>query len=85
MVAELGGCLFSRDGRMLHNAATVAALRNHGIRLVIFHDDGLSCFELARLMIWAWPDVQRIVRNGQHQFLEITARGQVREKKLRRR
>lgn len=69
---------------MLSNVATVAALRCHRIRLVVFHNAQLDSFELARLMIWAWPEVHRQVGLGQHPFLEITARGQVREKKCRR-
>lgn len=83
-VADLGGCIFSHDGQMLHNVATVAALERHQIRLVVFHDAQLSCFELARLMIWAWPEVHRQIGLGRHRFFEITARGRVREKRLRR-
>lgn len=78
-VAELGGCLFSRDARMLQNAATVAALRQHGIHLVVFSDAQLSAFELARLLLWTWREAHRQIGAGGGQFFEITARGQVRE------
>lgn len=83
-VATLGGCLFSRDGQMLHNVATVAALRHHQVRLVVFDDAQLNALELARLMMWAWPEVDRQLKAGKWQFMEITPRGHVREKKLRR-
>jgi predicted nuclease of predicted toxin-antitoxin system len=82
-VAEINGFLVSHDGQMLHNVATVAAFRKYEVKLVVFHNAQVSTFELARLLLWAWPEVHHHIGLG-HQFLEIGARGKVSEKRLRR-
>lgn len=79
-VADLGGCLVSRDKRMLRSPSTVAALREARVGLFVLMDRQVSTLELARVLLWAWPEVRRWAERTEAPFfLEITPRGEVRE------
>lgn len=84
-VARLGGCLISRDKRILRSPPTIAALREARVGLFVLMDRQASALELGRVLLWAWPEVKRLAERLEAPFFrEITARGQVREIKAGR-
>lgn len=60
LVGAWGGCLISRDRRMLDNPASVAAMKQAGIGLFLMYEGEASALDLARTLLRAWPEILRV-------------------------